>query len=69
MLSTGLFMTQIATGLVQRGWAVRVYCAQPSYMPGTVNHKAVPKELQYEGVEIIRVATLKVDPNVKTVRR
>lgn len=58
MLSTGLFMTQIATGLVQRGWAVRVYCAQPLYLPGGVNNEDTPRYLAYEGVEIIRVPTL-----------
>ena len=58
MLSTGLFMTNIATGLVQRGWAVRVYCAQPLYLPGGINNEDTPRYLNYEGVEIIRVPTL-----------
>lgn len=57
MLSTGLFMTHIATGLVQRGWRVRVYCAQPIYQPGD-HFEPVPNRLEYEGVEIIRVPTL-----------
>lgn len=63
MLSTGLFMTQIATGLVQRGWRVRVYCAQPLYMPGGVNNEDTPRYLEYEGVEIIRVPTLSTARN------
>lgn len=63
MLSTGLFMTQIATGLVQRGWGVRVYCAQPLYMPGGVNNEDTPRYLEYEGVEIIRVPTLSTARN------
>lgn len=58
MLSTGLFMTNIATGLVQRGWRVRVYCAQPLYLPGYANNEDTPRYLDYEGVEIIRVSTL-----------
>ncbi|MBX3010675.1 MAG: glycosyltransferase family 4 protein [Caldilineaceae bacterium] len=58
MLSTGLFLTQMATGLVQRGWAVRVYCAQPLYLPGSTNPEDTPRYLEYEGVEIIRVPTL-----------
>lgn len=58
MLSTGLFMTHIATGLVQRGWRVRVYCAQPIYQPGGGNYEPVPKQLIYQGVEILRVPTL-----------
>lgn len=58
MLSTGLFMTNIATGLVQRGWNVRVYCAQPLYLPGGVNNEDTPRYLEYEGVEIVRVPTL-----------
>ena len=63
MLSTGLFMTQIATGLVQRGWHVRVYCAQPLYMPGGVNNEDVPRYLEYEGIEIFRVPTLSTARN------
>jgi len=58
MLSTGLFMTNIATGLVQRGWQVRVYCAQPLYLPGGIRKETTPNYLEYEGVEIIRVPTL-----------
>ena len=64
MLSTGLFMTQIATGLVQRGWRVRVYCAQPLYMPGGINNEDTPRYLEYEGVEIIRVPTLSTARNL-----
>ena len=64
MLSTGLFMTNIATGLVQRGWAVRVYCAQPLYLPGGINNEDTPRYLEYEGVEIIRVPTLSTARNL-----
>lgn len=63
MLSTGLFMTHIATGLVQRGWRVRVYCAQPLYLPGGINNEDTPRYLEYEGVEIIRVPTLSTARN------
>jgi len=58
MLSTGLFITHIATGLVQKGWKIRVYCAQPLYMPGSDNTEEVPSQLTYQGVEIDRVPTL-----------
>lgn len=68
MLSTGLFMTQIATGLVQRGWRMRVYCAQPLYMPGGINNEDTPRYLEYEGIEIIRVPTLSTARN-SLVRR
>jgi len=57
MLSTGLFMTHIATGLVQKGWAVRVYCAKPSYQPDQENSNADPLPTEHHGVEIIRVPT------------
>lgn len=63
MLSTGLFMTHIATGLVQKGWKIRVYCAQPLYMPGTANNEDTPRYLEYRGVEIVRVPTLSTARN------
>ncbi len=58
MLSTGLFMTDTATGLVQKGWPIRVYCAQPLYMPPGLNNEDVPRHMTYQGVEVIHVPTL-----------
>jgi len=55
MLSTGIFMTQIATGLSNRGWAIRVYCRQPVYRDAVQDQDDVPKCEEYEGVEIIRI--------------
>ncbi|MCB0062376.1 MAG: glycosyltransferase family 4 protein, partial [Caldilineaceae bacterium] len=58
MLSTGLFITHIATGLVQNGWRVRVYCSRPSYLPKAENPQNAPLHITYQGVEVIRVPTL-----------
>ncbi|MFN8446297.1 MAG: glycosyltransferase family 4 protein [Caldilineaceae bacterium] len=54
MISTGLFITQLATGLAQMGWAVRVYCGRPIYEEG-VEQPISPSYETYQGVEIIRV--------------
>ena len=57
MLSTGIFMTQIATDLSSRGWPIRVYCGQPIYRDAAQDQGPVPEHEEYEGVEIIRVPT------------
>lgn len=63
MLSTGLFMTHIATGLVQKGWTIRVYCSRPSYLPEAENPQNAPGYINYQGVEVIRVPTLSTARN------
>ncbi len=63
MLSTGLFITQIATGLTERGWKIRVYCANPIYLPKPSAPADIPKFQRYQGVEIIRVPTLSTARN------
>ncbi|MGB0383278.1 MAG: glycosyltransferase family 4 protein, partial [Ardenticatenaceae bacterium] len=55
MISTGIFMTQMATGLSRQGWAIRVYAGQPVYRDASQNGEAMPEREIYEGVEIIRV--------------
>ena len=58
MISTGMHMTELATGLSRQGWSLRVYCDQPVYRDETQNEHAVPQRMEYEGIEIIRVPTL-----------
>jgi glycosyltransferase involved in cell wall biosynthesis len=57
MIGTGMNMTELATGLVKKGWAVTVYCAQPSLGINFDNSK-VPSFLEYKGVKIRRVQTI-----------
>ena len=58
MISTGMHMTELATGLSRQGYRLRVYCTQPVYRDDTQNKGAVPQRMAYEGIEIIRVPTL-----------
>ncbi len=51
-------MTELATGLSQYGWKIRVYCAQPSYHDVSQRDNDVSKQMTYKGVEIIRVPTI-----------
>jgi hypothetical protein len=43
MISTGIFITQLATGLARLGWAVRVYCGQPIYQEGAGQPQPCPR--------------------------
>lgn len=54
MISTGIHMTELATGLAEKGWTVTVYCAQPSLGISFSNSKA-PSLLENKGVKIRRV--------------
>ncbi len=59
MLSTGLFMTHIATGLAENGWAVRVYCGRQIYLvEGQQLIENHTERTTYKGVEVVRVPTL-----------
>lgn len=58
MLSTGLFMTHIATGLVEKGWPVRVYCSRPTYYAEGQDQADLYNQTTYRGVEVVRVPTL-----------
>lgn len=55
MISTGIFMTQMTTGLSDKRWEIRVYCGQPVYRDALQNGNRLPQHEVYEGVEIIRV--------------
>lgn len=56
MVSTGMHMTELATGLARRGWDITVYCAKPSW--GRVQEGEGPiGQFDYEGVHIARVSS------------
>lgn len=57
MISTGMHMTELATGLTQRGRPIRVYCARPAYRHADQNDD-VPEESAYEGIQIRRMRTV-----------
>lgn len=50
--STGELMTSLATGLVENGFQVTAYSAQPTYFGGS---RPVPRRLTYLGVRINRM--------------
>lgn len=54
MLSTGIFITQLATGLARMGWAVRVYCGQPVYQEGAAQPAVYPQYDSYQGAVAFR---------------
>lgn len=56
MISTGLHMTELATGLAARGFALRVYCAPPAY--GEHAGKSLDRHSCYQGVEIVRLPSV-----------
>lgn len=54
MVSTGMHMTELATGLAARGHAIRVYCARPAYSD-KAHDEPTPQRLWHKGVEVVRV--------------
>src|SRR5919108_2339472 len=58
MVSTGIHMTELATRLCEHGWQVTVYSARPAWGSEWDEAQPVPKEITYEGVRILRVATV-----------
>jgi glycosyltransferase involved in cell wall biosynthesis len=56
LISTGMHMTELATGLATRGWDITVYCAKPSLSKEPTGD--VRPELTYQGVLARRVPTL-----------
>ncbi len=57
MISTGIHMTELATALTRHGWKITVYCAQPSLSLEDTNPR-VPRELEYQGVRVVRVPSI-----------
>src|SRR3712207_4929202 len=58
MISTGMHMTGVATGLVELRWQVTVYCAKPSWGMSAEEREKVPNELLYQGIRVLRVPTV-----------
>ena len=57
LVSTGLLMTELATGLEEKGWNVSAYAARPT--SGLVDDAdALPPHLTFEGVDISRIPTI-----------
>lgn len=56
MISTGMHMTELATGLAREGVRLRVYCAYPAYKD-VAQSDEVAAEMVYQDVEIVRLAT------------
>lgn len=59
MISTGMHMTELATGLTRKGYRIRVYCAPPAYQDETQSGP-VPAQMEHQGIRIIRVPALGV---------
>jgi len=57
MVSTGMHMTELATGLARRGWHMAVYTAPPSWGKSE-DSQVVTRRMEYEGVEILRGRTI-----------
>ena len=57
MLSTGLFITELAVGLAEKGLKIRVFTARPSYADRD-SAEALPNRAIYENVEILRVPAI-----------
>lgn len=58
MISTGLVATELAVALRRLGWDIIVYCAQPTLALATSGHPSVPAEMEHEGIQIRRVASV-----------
>jgi glycosyltransferase involved in cell wall biosynthesis len=58
MISTGMHMTELATGLSSHGWFLRVYCASPVYLDKEKIRTECPQYMEYEGIEIVRIPVL-----------
>jgi len=57
MISTGLHMTELATGLTQSGCHIAVYCAQPAYQDNTQDG-TTSAYMEYKGIQIKRMKTI-----------
>jgi glycosyltransferase involved in cell wall biosynthesis len=68
MISTGLFMTELASGLSAQGWRLRVYCSQPVYRDESQSETKVPRRMEHKGVEIIRIPSLG-NPRASLIQR
>jgi len=55
MLSAGIFITELATGLAQSGYEVIVYCTQPMLAQDA---KPAPSHMTYQNVDITRIPTI-----------
>jgi glycosyltransferase involved in cell wall biosynthesis len=51
LVSTGLHMTELSTGLAEHGWNVHVFCAAPGQRPRDEH----AREASYRGVQITRI--------------
>jgi glycosyltransferase involved in cell wall biosynthesis len=54
LASTGRYAAGLCSGLVERGWRVRVVCGQPSYSQGRAGR--APEHEHLDGVEVHRVS-------------
>jgi glycosyltransferase involved in cell wall biosynthesis len=57
LVSTGMHMTELCVALSKLGWEIDVVCAQPAVLHEERNRK-VPPAMEYEGINIYRVAAL-----------
>jgi len=58
MVSTGMHMTELATRLAELGWQITVLTSKPSWGTDDPDAGAVPAEMVYQNVRIVRVPTL-----------
>ncbi len=56
-MSTGLLLTELATGLAESGIPMRVYASRPSYSD-RADGEEIPSVMHYRSVEIVRVPAI-----------